>query len=267
MPGWQKGLAGWSIGSKGSGAPIEIDQPLGECHVGVFVVGYQILIWGNAKELPSVWLLPEGRLQGRLVTSTDWVLCDREALGRVALGGGDVRVRFDNGPLRFGDIVFERLPEPEIAGELCAFCNQPLQSYFRVGSQPACAVCAEKFKREKRETLRTNYRNAVLAGIAATIVGGASHAALVAFARISFGIVLIGLVIGIVMRTASRESADTQHRVIAVLLTFVAGSPQWLWINTLSSGVYLLIGMVAAWIVVPRNVQTEIHGPFQSKSA
>src|SRR6185369_9937912 len=98
MNGWQSGIAGWSIGAKGSGASIEVDESLGECHVGVFAFRYQLVLWGQAKDLPEIWLYPQGR-PGTLVPfePARWLLADREELGRVAMGG-DIRVRFDQSP-------------------------------------------------------------------------------------------------------------------------------------------------------------------------
>ena len=67
MTGWQSGVVGWSIGPKGSGAPIEIDEPLSECRVGVFAFSYHVLLWGVAKELPEIWSFPQERSTEKLV--------------------------------------------------------------------------------------------------------------------------------------------------------------------------------------------------------
>jgi len=79
MSGWQSGVAGLSIGQKGSGAPIELDEPLGECHVGVFTFSFQVLLWGVAKQLPDVWLFPQDKPTSRLVPFEPerWLLIDR----------------------------------------------------------------------------------------------------------------------------------------------------------------------------------------------
>ena len=277
MSGWQSGVIGWSIGEKGSGAPIELDELLGECHVGLFSVGFQLLLWGVAKELPDVWLFPQDMSTSCLVPfePAAWSLIDREELSRVAMGG-DVRLRLDQSPIRFGNYILESLKGAEIAKERCAICNEPLRMYFRVGSQQACPACTHKFKQEMRAELAGNYRRALRNGIAVAIAGGVIHAVLLAAVHVSFGSILIGVLVGFAMRIASKESAGFRYRLTAVMLTFVAGSLPWwrrllpfgalLSNGTTMSAVYLAVGMFAAWKVTARNVPTEIHGPFQSKS-
>jgi len=278
MPGWQSGVFGWSIGPKNSGAPIELDQQLDECHVGVFAFSYHVLLWGQAKELPPVWLFPQVRSTGSLVPFEPerWLLIDRAELGRVAMGG-DVRLRFDQSPIRFGNYIFESLQGTEVTKESCAFCNEPLRTYFRVGSQQACPGCTEKFKQDMRANLARYYRRALGAGMVAAIAGGLIHAALLAFAHTSFGSVLIGVLVGMALRIASKESAGTSYRVTAVVLTVIAGSLPW-WGRSLPfdpeprndivmPALYLAAGTLAAWTLAARNAQTEIQGPFQSKIA
>jgi hypothetical protein len=278
MPGWQSGVVGWSIGQKGSGAPIELDEALGECHVGVFNFSFQQLLWGVAKKLPDVWLFPQGKATNGLVPFEPdrWLLIEREELGRVAMGG-DVRLRFDQSPIRFGNYILESLKPIDIAKECCALCNEPLHMYFRVGSQQLCPACTEKFKLETRANLTRYYRRALRDGIIAAFAGGVIHGVLVAVAHISFGSILIGILVGIAMRIASKESAGIRHRLTAVILTFISGSLQWWWgllpfgaewsSGTFMSAVSLAVGMFAAWKLTARNVPTEIHGPFQTKTS
>ena len=274
MAGWQSGVVGWSIGQKGSGAAIEVDEPLGECHVGVFTVSLGVLLWGVAKELPDVWLLPQGKSVDRLVPFEPerWLLIGREELGRVAMGG-DLRLRLDQSPVRFGSYILEILTATSVGRECCAFCSEPLHTYFRVGSQPSCPACTEKFKQEKSARIAGFYRRALGVGIVVALATGVIHGVLLETAQVSIGSILIGVLVGIAMRIASRESAGVRHRVTAVVLTLVAGSLPWWrgqvtsWANgTYVSAVYLAVGMLAAWTVAARNVRTEIHGPFQSKA-
>ena len=267
MRGWQDGVAGWSIGRKGSGAPIELDEPLGGCQVGVFAFSYHVLLWGLAKELPNVWSFPQEKSTGKLVPFEPerWLLIDREELGRVAMGG-NVRLRFDQSPMRFGNYIFESLAI-ETSKECCAFCNELLRTYFRVGSQQACPACTERFKQETQNKLARYYRRALGAGIVVTIGGGVIHQ-LLATAHLAFGSVLVGVLVGMTMRVASNESAGTKYRVTAVVLTFVAGSfPWWRGGWSLMPAVYLAVGLLAAWMLTVRNARTEIQGPFQSKTA
>jgi hypothetical protein len=263
MPGWQSGVVGWSIGPKGSGAPIELDEPLGECHVGVFRASFQVLLWGEAKELPDIWLFPIGMSTSRLLPLEPerWLLVDREDLSRVAMGG-NVRLRIDQSPIRFGNYILECLKTTESSEGCCAFCNEPLRMYFRVGSQQACPSCTEKFKQETSNDLARYYRRALRDGILVASAGGVIHSVLVATAHVSFGSIFLGIVVGMTMRIASKESAGIRYRVTAVILTFVVGSLP-LRHGTAMSAVYLAIGMFAAWMVTARNVPTEIHGPFE----
>jgi len=278
MAGWQRGVVGWSIGQTGSGARIELDEPLGDCHVGVFTFSLGVLLWGLAKELPDVWLLiPQGRPPARLVPFEPerWLLIEREELSRVAMGG-DVRLRLDQSPVRFGNYILEILPAAAVAKECCAFCNEPLHTYFRVGNQQVCPACKERFKQERSANLARYYRRALGVGIVVATAGGAIHGVLLAAAHASFGSMLIGVLVGMAMRIASRESAGIRHRLTAVALTLLAGSLPWWhallpfgaqWSNaTTTAAIYLAIGMFAAWTVAGRNVRTEIHGPFQSKT-
>ena len=102
------------------------------------------------------------------------------------------------------------------------------------------------------------------------ITGAVIHGVLLAGAQVSFGSLLIGVLVGIAMRISSKESAGIRHRVTAVVLTFVAGSLPWwrgLSNSTTMSAIYLAVGMFAAWMIAARNVRTEIHGPFRSKTA
>ena len=264
MAGWQSGVVGWSIGPKGSGAPIELDEPLPDCRVGVFAVSYHVLLWGLARELPEIWSFPQERSTGNLVPFQPdrWLLIEREELGRVAMGGGNVRLRFDQSPMRFGNYIFESLAA-EPSKECCAFCGELLRRYFRVGSQQACPACTEKFKREQQASLARYYRRALGAGIFAAIAGGVVHGVLLSSAHVSFGSILIGVLVGMAMRMASNESAGTRHRVTAAALTLAAGSlPWWLGMGTYTAAAFLVVAMLAAWMFTARNARTEIHGPF-----
>ena len=265
MPGWQSGVVGWSIGPKGSSAAIELDEPLEECRVGVFRSSFQILLWGTAKELPDIWLFPMGMPTNRLVPIEPerWLLVEREDLGRVAMGG-NVRLRIDQSPIRFGNYILECLKTSEIAEGCCAFCNEPLDLYFRVGSQQACPQCTEKFKQETRANLDRYFRRALRDGTVVAAAGGAIHGILLRAVNVSIGSIFIGILVGIAMRIASRESAGIRYQWTAVLLTFATGSlPWWLDRSTTMAAIYLAIGMLAAWTVTARNVPTAIHGPFE----
>ena len=276
MSGWQSGVAGWSIGAKGSGAPIELDEPLGECHVGVFAFRYQLLLWGQAKELPEVWLFPQGR-PGSLVPfePSRWLLTDREDLGRVAMGG-DVRLRFDQSPIRFGHYILESLQAADGTAECCAFCNEPLNKYFRVGSQQACPSCTQEFKQDLRANLAKSYWRALGLGLTAAALGGLIHGVLLTVANVSFGSILIGALVGLAMRIFSANSSGLRYRVTAAVLTFLAGTLEsWrgyfqfeskLGDGIITSAVYLAAGMLAAWMLSTRNVRTEIHGPFLTET-
>jgi hypothetical protein len=263
MPGWQSGVVGWSIGSRGSGAQIEFDETLNGCRIGVFRANFQILLWGSATTLPNVWLFPMGVPTNRLVPIEPerWLLVEREDLSRVAMGG-NVRLRIDQSPIRFGNYILECLKTNETTEGCCAFCNEPMKMYFRVGSQQACPACTEKFKQETRASLDRYYRRALRDGILVAVAGGAIHGILLHAANVSFGSIFIGILVGIAMRIASRESAGKRYQWTAVLLTFAAGSlPWWLGRGTTMAAIYLAFGMLAAWTVTARNVPTTIHGP------
>ena len=273
MSGWQPGVIGWSFGQKGSGSPIELDEPLGECRVGVFTFTFQVLLWGVGKELPDVWLFPQDKPTNRLVPFNPelWLRLDREELKRVSMGG-DIRLRFDQSPVRFGNYILESLKAPESAKERCAFCDEPLQTYFRVGSQPACAACTQKFRQEMLANLARYYRRALGIGIVMAIVGGTIHGLLLANAGVSLGAILIGVLVGMAMRVASRESAGVRYRVTAAVLTFIAGTLVTFGVLRSTTGmliptIYLAVGVFAAWKTAARNVRTEIQGPFQAKTA
>ena len=81
--------------------------------------------------------------------------------------------------------------------------------YFRVGSQQTCPACTEKFKKETRANLARYYRRALRDGIIVAIAGGVIHGILLAVAHVSFGSMFIGVLVGIAMRIASKESAGT----------------------------------------------------------
>ena len=293
MPGWQSGVVGWSIGRKGSGSPIEIDEPLGECHVGVFIFTYHVLLWGKAKELPEIWSFPLVKSAGALVPFEPerWLLLSREDLGRVAMGG-DVRLRLDQSPTRFGNYIIEAFHTIESARESCAFCNEPLRTYFRIGSQQACPSCTQKFKEELRANLARHYWTALVTGIVASVVCGLIYGALLAVAHISIAAILIGILIASAMRVASKETGGLRYRVTSVVLTYITGTLPWgfllapgapLWRRVatgllspivriepsigVSTTVYLALGMFAAWTIPARNVRTEIHGPFAVKAS
>jgi hypothetical protein len=273
MPGWQDGASGWSLGPKGSGSPIELDEQLGECRVGVFTFTYQVLLWGVAKELPEVWLFPQSKPTNQLVPFDPevWLRLDREELKRVSMGG-DIRLRFDQSPVRFGHYILESLKGSEPARDCCAFCNEILQTYFRVGSQQACPRCTQEFEQKMADSLSRNYRRALGIGIVTAIAGGAIDGLLLAAVGVSFGSILIGALVGFAMRVASRESAGSRYRTTAAVLTLIAGSLPW-WVSfqgsagMFMSAVYLAIGVFVAWRIAGRNVRTEIQGPFQSKTA
>ena len=225
MPGWQSGVVGWSIGRKGTGAPIELDEPLVECHVGVFTASYQVLLWGRAKKLPEVWLFPQGKSHGMLVPFEPerWLRTDREELARVAMGG-DVRLRMDQSPIRLGNYIIETIKSTEVVKEVCAFCNEPLRTYFRVGSPQACPPCTEKFKQEFRANVAKGYWKALGAGIVASVVCALIHGVLLLAAHVSLGSILIGVLVPTAMKVASKGTGGLKHRMTAVILTYIAGT-------------------------------------------
>ena len=268
MPGWQDGIFGWAIGQKGSGSTIELDEPLGECHVGVFSFTFQLLLWGVAKQLPNIWLYPIGRPTNKLVPLEPdrWLLVEREDLRRVAMGG-DVRLRIDQSPIRFGNYIIECLKVSAPADECCAHCNQPLRMYFRVGSEQVCPACTEKLRQKRSTDLAGIFRRAVFAGVAAAVAGGAIHWILLTALRVTFGSILIGVLVGFAMRIASKDTIERKHTVTAAVLTLIAGSiPWWLSQGSLLSAVYLAIGVFAAWRITARYVPLVIHGPYQTKA-
>ena len=274
MSGWQSGVVGWSLGQKGSGSPIELDEPLRDCRVGVFVFTYQVLLWGVAKELPEVWLFPQSKPNAQLVPFQPerWLRLDREELRRVSMGG-DIRLRFDQSPVRFGNYILESLKPIEPARDCCAFCEDLLQTYFRIGSQQACPSCTQKFQEEMKANLAWYYRRALGVGVLMAIIGGAIHGLLFSVAGSSLGSIVVGVLVGMAMRMASRESAGIHYRVTAAVLTLVAGSLPW-WLGLLpvsepASAMFLPVfclaaGVLTAWTVAARNVRTEIQGPFHS---
>ena len=293
MPGWQSGVVGWSIGRKGTGAPIELDEPLVECHVGVFTVSYQVLLWGRAKKLPEVWLFPQGKSPGMLVPFEPgrWLRTDREELARVAMGG-DVRLRMDQSPIRLGNYIIETIKSTEVVKEVCAFCNEPLRTYFRVGSPQACPPCAEKFKQEFRANVAKGYWKALGAGIVASVAGALIHGVLLLAAHVSLGSILIGVLVPTVMKVASKGTGSLKHRMTAVILTYIAGTLPTSFllpdnappstkvatallspmghvetkIGALTFVVCLAIGMFVAWTIAAGNAEPQIDGPFQSKA-
>ena len=275
MSGWQSGVAGWSLGQKGSGSPIEIDEPLQACRVGIFVVTYQVLLWGVAKELPEVWLFPQARPNTPVVPFEPqrWLRLDREELRRVSMGG-DIRLRFDQSPVRFGNYILESLKEKESAKETCSICDDLIQTYFRVASQQACPSCAQKFKEEMNANHARYYRRALAIGVVTAIIGGTIHGVLLAAAGLSLGSILVGVLVGMAMRMASKESAGVRYRISAALLTFVAASlPWWMglrppveWSAMFLPALSIGAGVFIAWTVAARNVRTEIEGPFQSNA-
>jgi len=269
MAGWQDGISGWAIGPKGSRAAIELDEPLGECRVGVFSFTFQLLLWGVAKQLPDVWLYPIGRPPSKLLPLEPerWLLVERDDLRRVAMGG-DVRLRIDLGPIRFGNYIIESLGVAGPSDGCCSHCNEPLRMYFRVGSEQVCPDCTEKLKQKRGAELAGFYRRAVCAGIAAAVVGGAIHWTMITAFHVTFGSILIGILVGFAMRVASKDTAEHKHSLTAAILTLVAGSLPW-WLNTgsLMSVLYLVIGVFVAWRITARYVPLVIHGPYQSKSS
>ena len=268
MAGWQDGISGWAIGPKGSGASIELDEPLGDCRVGVFSFTFQLLLWGVAKQLPDIWLYPIGRPGSKLLPLEPerWLLVEREDLRRVAMGG-DVRLRIDQSPIRFGNYIIECLKESAPSDECCAHCNQPLRLYFRVGTEQVCPGCTETLQQKRSAEHAGIYRRALFAGVAAAIVAGAIHWLLLAKLRVSFGSILIGVFVGFAMRIVSKDTTKLKHRLTAAILTFVAGTlPWWLRQGSLLSAVYLAIAVFAAWKITARYVPLVIQGPFQSKT-
>jgi len=111
-----------------------------------------------------------------------WLLVDREGLSRVAMGG-DVRLRIDQSPIRFGNYILECLRDADLAKECCGACNAPLRMYFRVGSQQLCPACTERFKGETLESNARTFRRALRDGIVAAAAGGLTHSFLLNFAQ------------------------------------------------------------------------------------
>jgi hypothetical protein len=116
LPGWNQFASGWLIGAVGSGAPIQVDEPLGESRVGIFPASNHVVLWGTAGEFPEVWVM---RLSDSMRRRTGpqaealapfqaerWTLVDRATLSS-RMRVGEVYLRFDRRPLRLGNHIIE----------------------------------------------------------------------------------------------------------------------------------------------------------------
>ena len=219
-----------------------------------------------------------------------WLRTDREELARVAMGG-DVRLRMDQSPIRLGNYIIETIKSTEVVKEVCAFCNEPLRTYFRVGSPQARPPCTEKFKQEFRANVARGYWKALGAGIVAGVVCALIHGVLLLAAHVALGSILIGVLVPTVMKVASKGTGGLKHRMTAVILTYIAGTlPTGFLLpdNALSTKVAtallspmghvetnigaltfvasLAIGMFAAWTIAAGNAEPQIDGPFHTKA-
>ncbi len=71
----------------------------------------------------------------------------------------------DQSPIRLGNYIIETIKSTEVVKEVCAFCNEPLTPWVRVGSPQACPRSTEKFKQEFRANVAKGYWKALGAGI------------------------------------------------------------------------------------------------------
>lgn len=68
MQGWQPNVVGWSIGERGSRAPIEIDGDLQSARLGIFPASNHVILWGCGDDpLPSLYLEARPRLFEQLL--------------------------------------------------------------------------------------------------------------------------------------------------------------------------------------------------------
>jgi len=123
MPGWNSFVDGWSLGPVGSGAAIELDEPLNGFRLGIFPVSNHVLLWGQAADAtPDVYRLVTSGFLGNLASflrkvgalglaRSAWVKLSAQDL-RAQAQPGHIRLRFDRRPIRIGHSIIE-MPKSE----------------------------------------------------------------------------------------------------------------------------------------------------------
>jgi hypothetical protein len=179
--------------------------------------------------------------------------------------------------------------QPVKGSERCAFCAAEVRRYYRVGSAISCAACTEKLRNDLKTNPSRYYGRALLAGLAASAGCALAYGLLLIGARISFGSVFIGAIVATAMMAASKGTGGLRYRLTAVALTYLAGSLPWgfflydrgapIWVElaagfispiyriqgssgSMSSVVFLGIGLFVAWGIAGGKPAPGIYGPF-----
>ena len=110
---------------------------------------------------------------------------------------------------------------------LCKICGAALGAeYWRVGTNMACAACAEKAKAALPADSHAAFTRGILYGIGGAIVGMVIYATFTILTGIILGYVslAVGWIVGKSIRMGSNNMAGRRYQIAAVILTYAAVS-------------------------------------------
>jgi hypothetical protein len=182
--------------------------------------------------------------------------------------------------------------EPVKGPELCHFCGSQVRRYYRVGSNIGCVECTEGVRWSLKNNPSRYFARTLVVGIATSFFCAVAYGLLLIGAQISFGAVFIGGIVASAMMGASKGTGGIRYRLTAVALTYLAGSLPWgfflydkgvpIWVElvagflspiyriqggqgSVTSVIFLAIGMFLAWRIAGGTPAPGIYGPFGEK--
>ena len=113
---------------------------------------------------------------------------------------------------------------------ICSSCKKPIADvYYHIGGKPICASCREKAVNEisawqARGRGGSAAFRAVVYGVGAMVAGAFIYWAVMAYLNLEIGIVaiLIGWMVGYMIRKATHNLGGRRYQILAVSLTYLA---------------------------------------------
>ncbi len=126
------------------------------------------------------------------------------------------------------DLQFDRAEytDPDAEGATCVTCDTPIEGeYYTINERVCCPACLTRFEAARREGsgLR-RFARASAFGLVAAAVGSGIYFAIAWLTGYEFALVaiVVGLLVGVAVRSGSRERGGWAYQGLAVFLTYGA---------------------------------------------
>jgi hypothetical protein len=127
------------------------------------------------------------------------------------------------------DLQFEHATyEDARTGISCGLCGKNVGAeYWQWNGNVACADCRQRlFALEAKANAPSTFVRALVLGFGTALAGGIGYAAVVAVTNVRFALITIGIayIVATVIRKATGNVSGLRYQIMAVALTYMAGT-------------------------------------------